>query len=129
LVIIVLRNENLNKTNLPNRFAWIVVIAAELSAITTIFKFHIPSSYLTQVGYPVDHVGWNFGEDTSPAVWVAIFLLAFGAVNLLPVKWYGRLEYAFGCAKITFLTGLIMFNVIINGRKRYSLSSVGEVPY
>jgi amino acid transporter len=101
-----------------DRFAWIVIIASELLAITSIFRFHIPPAYLDKINYPADRVEWTEGLNTSPAVWVGIFLIIIGAINLLPVKWYGRLEYYFGCAKIIFITGLIMFNVILNARKR-----------
>jgi amino acid transporter len=80
------------------------------------FKF--PEGYLKAQKYPSETLGWTFGQNTNPGVWVGIFLITIGIINLLPVKWYGRLEYWFGCAKIIFITGLIMFNVVLNARKR-----------
>ncbi|KIV98522.1 uncharacterized protein PV09_09674 [Verruconis gallopava] len=97
-------------------FSWVIVIAAELLAITSIFRFDIANDYLRDRHYPEPSVTWQFGNDTSPAVWVSIFLVLIGLVNLLPVQWYGRIEYVFGCAKMIFITGLILFNVILNAR-------------
>ncbi|KAF2094250.1 hypothetical protein NA57DRAFT_80663 [Rhizodiscina lignyota] len=100
-------------------FSWVVINAAELLAITQIINFEFPTEYLKEQGYPDETLRWPVGQNTSPAVWVFIFLLIVGLVNLLPVRWFGRLEYVFGCIKITFLSGLIFFNVIVNARKRF----------
>ena len=45
-------------------------------------------------------------------------MIAIFTVNCIPVLWYGRLEYVFGCAKMVFLVGLILFNVVINAQER-----------
>jgi yeast amino acid transporter len=95
------------------------IAAAEVLAITELFRFQFEPSYLKDVGYPESSLEWSSGVSTSPAVWVAIFLLILLFVNLLPVRQYGRIEYVVGCFKIMFLVGLIMFNVIINSRKRF----------
>jgi amino acid transporter len=55
---------------------------------------------------------------SSPAVWVFIFLIVIGLVNLLPVRQYGQLEYIFGVLKILFISGLIFFNVILSAMQR-----------
>jgi amino acid permease len=96
----------------------VVIIAAELLAITQIMNFEFPQSYLQQQGYPATELRWPVGQNTNPGVWVGLFLITIGAVNLLPVKHLGRLEYIFGCFKIIFITGLIMFNVVLNARKK-----------
>lgn len=57
------------------------------------------------------------GEQTSPAVWVFLFLIFIFLVNLLPVRIFGEVEYVFGCLKLIFIVGLILFNVIINARR------------
>lgn len=54
----------------------------------------------------------------NPAVYVALFLLFILFVNLVPIRWFGEMEYVFGCLKMVFIVGLIMFNVIINIRTR-----------
>jgi yeast amino acid transporter len=64
-------------------------------------------------------VAWPAGIHTNPGVWVSIFLLLTLIVNLLPVHYYGRVEYIFGCIKITFLVGLIMINICLNIRQRF----------
>ncbi len=101
------------------RFSYVVVAAAEIQAITEIFRFQVPTDYLRDVGYPDDTVEWQFGLNTNPAVWVGIFLLVELFVNLLPVRQYGRLEYLAGCIKISFLVALIMINVVLNARKQF----------
>ena len=104
-------------SNYLSRFAWVVIIAAELLAITQIINFRFPEGYLRDQNYPSTTLGWSFGQDTSPSVWVGIFLLTIGLFNCFPVKIFGNIEYIFGCMKIIFITGLIMFNVVINARK------------
>lgn len=47
----------------------------------------------------------------------------------LPVLWYGRLEYIFGCIKMFFLSGLILFNVVINTLQRVPHSKGGTWTY
>lgn len=54
--------------------------------------------------------------DVSPAVWVLLFWIVVLVVNLLPVRWYGELEYVFGCFKMIFIVGLIMFNVVLSAK-------------
>lgn len=39
-------------------------------------------------------------------------------MNLLPVRQYGQLEYIFGCLKIFFISGLIIFNVILSAMQK-----------
>lgn len=50
----------------------------------------------------------------DPAVWVLLFWAIVLIVNFLPVRWYGELEYLFGCFKLMFIVGLIMFNIVIS---------------
>ncbi|KAK3983867.1 amino acid permease-domain-containing protein [Cladorrhinum sp. PSN332] len=101
-------------------FGYVMVAAAEIQAITEIFKFRVKPEYLADVGYPEGTtMQWDFGLETNPAVWIGIFLLVELVVNLLPVREYGRIEYVFGCIKISFLVILILINTIIHSRGRY----------
>ncbi|EON61596.1 hypothetical protein W97_00811 [Coniosporium apollinis CBS 100218] len=100
-------------------FSWVVIIAAELLAITQILYFKFDKAYLDDVGYPYESLEWPVGLKTNPGVWVLVFLVVIGLINLLPVRQYGELEYFFGCLKMFFLIGLIMFNIIINAQKRF----------
>lgn len=67
--------------------------------------------------------------DTSPAVWVVVFLLATLLLNLLPVRAYGEIEYLFGCCKLFVICGMIFFNVIINARNANDGQSRGRFEY
>ncbi|KAF2253623.1 hypothetical protein BU26DRAFT_410135, partial [Trematosphaeria pertusa] len=100
-------------------FSWVVTLAAEIMSITEVFRFHFDPAYLQTFQYPSDRLEWRAGMDTNPAVWVGIFLIVVLLVNLLPVRQYGRIEYVFGCIKITFLVGLILFNTVLNARHKF----------
>lgn len=93
-------------------------MAAELLAITELFNFEFDPDYLQSIGYQDQSLRWAFGVATNPAVWVGIFLLILLGANHLPVRLYGRMEYCFGCFKITVLVAIILFNTIINARHR-----------
>lgn len=98
------------------RFAFIIVVATEITAIAQLFNFEFSESYLQAVGYPESSLKWQFGQDTSPSVWAGIFLLILLLFNLLPVRVYGEIEYILGCIKITVICGMILFNFIVNLR-------------
>jgi amino acid permease len=98
-------------------FAWVVILAAEILAVAQLWKFRFDEQYLRDVGYPDKELGWST-EGYSPAVWVFLFLILIGIINLLPVRQYGQLEYIFGVIKIFFISGLIMFNVILSAMQK-----------
>lgn len=98
-------------------FAWVVILAAEILAVAQLWKFRFDPEYLKSVNYPNEQLGWST-ENYSPAVWVFLFLILIGIINLLPVRQYGQLEYIFGVVKIAFISLLIIFNVIISGMQR-----------
>lgn len=93
-----------------------MIIAAEVLAITQIFKFEFKGKYLKDHGYPRDTLGWGLGW-VNEAAWVVLFLFLIGVVNTLPVRWYGRLEYVFGVMKMVFLVGLVLFNIVLSARE------------
>jgi amino acid transporter len=97
----------------------VVITAAEILAVTELFKFAFDSEYLTSVGSEETSIRWGSTLGVNPAVWVGIFLIIVLCVNLLPVRQYGRIEYICGCAKIMMLVLLIMYNIIVNARQRY----------
>ena len=123
------------------RFAYAAMNASELMSVAELWRFRFSEDYLRQVGYPDKTLGWGSTEGVNPAVWCFLFLLLNGLVNLLPVKAYGWVEYAVGVAKITFISFLIVFNIIISAvqpvprsshfwtwNKPYSFSSPGFSP-
>lgn len=81
-----------------------VIVAAEVDAVATLFDFSTGS------------VQWS-SNGTNAAVWVTIFLVVVLLTNLLPVRWYGEIEYCIGVLKMLFIIGLIMFNIIINAQE------------
>jgi amino acid permease len=102
------------------RYQYIIVIAAEATAVAQLFNFQFDPQYLADVGYPDPTLGWSFGQDANPAIWVSLFLVLIFFMNLLPVRAYGEVEYVFGCCKISFIVLLILFNVIINAHSTVS---------
>lgn len=94
-------------------FAWTVTMAAEIMIVSQLWRFRFDEEYLAEVGYPDKTLGWST-DGNSPAVWVFIFLIVCGLVNLLPVRQYGELEYLFGVLKMLFIIGLIVFNIILS---------------
>jgi amino acid transporter len=98
------------------RFAYIILAATEVSAVAWLFKFEFTSEYLQTFNYPQDRLAWDFGLNTNPAVWVGLCLITILLVNLLPVRAYGEIEYFCGCLKMIVISGVILFNVIINAR-------------
>jgi len=94
------------------------LVASEILAITQVFNFRFKPEYLRDVGYPEESLGWSAGQHASPAIWVGLFLIVVLLANLLPVRWYGRMEYLFGCIKITVLVAIVLFNTIVNARQK-----------
>ncbi|KAL9044869.1 MAG: hypothetical protein Q9214_002024 [Letrouitia sp. 1 TL-2023] len=100
-------------------FSWVVIIAAEVTAIAHLFQFKFEPSYLRQFDYPPGYnIDWKSTENTSPAIFVTLWLLFILAINLLRVRWYGEIEYWIGVTKMLFFVGLILFNMINNARTR-----------
>lgn len=98
-------------------FAWVVMVAAETLAVANLWKFRFDPAYLESVGYPDKELGWST-DSYNPAVWVFIFLILIGLINLLPVRQYGQLEYIFGVIKMTFICLVIVFNVVLSAMQK-----------
>ncbi|KAF1817393.1 proline-specific permease [Eremomyces bilateralis CBS 781.70] len=103
-------------------FALTVTMAAQIMTISRLFKFNFDPEYLRDVGYPDETLSWNTGG-VSPAAWVFIFLIIIFAVNILPVRIYGEVEYFFGTCKMLFISGIIIFNVIVSAAQLVPHSS------
>lgn len=102
-----------------SRFAWVVIVAAEVTAIAHLFQFKFEPDYLRQLNYPPGYtIEWKSTENISPAVFVALWLFFILSINLLRVRWYGEIEYWIGVTKMFFFVGLILFNIINNARTR-----------
>ncbi|OCK74629.1 hypothetical protein K432DRAFT_310354, partial [Lepidopterella palustris CBS 459.81] len=97
-------------------FSWIVLIAAELVAITHMFQFKYPPEQLAIDGYPDSKLQWT--PHISPTVIVLIFLVLFLLMNLLPVLQFGQLEYVFGIIKMTFIILMIVLNTVLHSLQR-----------
>jgi amino acid transporter len=101
---------------MSSRFGWIVMIAAELVAITHMFHFNYPQDLLAAAQYPASTL--SFSPSVSPAVLILIFIPIILVLNLLPVKHFGQMEYLAGCIKMTFLIVLIVLNAILHSLER-----------
>jgi amino acid transporter len=98
------------------RFGLVVLIAAELVAITHMFHFNYPQHLLAAAQYPEPTL--SFPPLVSPAVLILIFVPAILLLNLLPVKHFGQMEYFAGCSKLAFLVMMIVFNTVLHSQKR-----------
>ncbi|KAI0974013.1 amino acid permease-domain-containing protein [Xylaria arbuscula] len=92
-------------------FSWIILIAAELVAITHIFQFKYPPELLAEAHYPDPTL--EFHPRVSPAVLVFSFLIIMLLLNMLPVRQLGRIEYIFGLIKMLFIILMILLNVAL----------------
>jgi len=94
-----------------SRFSWVVLIAAELVAITHMFQLNYPTDQLKAAGYPDSTL--EFSPGISPSVLVFCFLIIFFLLNMLPVRQFGQMEYLFGLIKMLFIIMMIILNVAI----------------
>lgn len=97
------------------RFAYAILTATEISVLSQTFQFHFDTDYLRAFNYPQETLQWDFGLHISPAVWATFALGLMLAINILPVRTYGEIEYGFGCIKLIMMVLIIMYNVIISG--------------
>ncbi|KAK6198046.1 amino acid permease/ SLC12A domain-containing protein [Scheffersomyces amazonensis] len=56
----------------------------------------------------------SYWSDLNPAVWITIFGILVVLVNIYNIKWYGEIEFFFGCLKILLVVGLILTGLIID---------------
>ncbi|KIW07123.1 uncharacterized protein PV09_01996 [Verruconis gallopava] len=97
-------------------FGWIVLIAAELVAITHMFHFNYPKDLLEAAHYPTSSL--SFSPSVAPAVLILAFIPVVLLLNFLPVKHFGQLEYLTGCVKMIFLIMMIVMNTVLHSMER-----------
>lgn len=56
----------------------------------------------------------TYWTDASPAIFITIFGLVIVAVNGYNIRWYGEIEFFFGCLKIMLVIGLCITGLIID---------------
>ncbi|SGZ54678.1 CIC11C00000004868 [Sungouiella intermedia] len=56
----------------------------------------------------------HYWSDLNPAVWLSVFLIIIVALNSYSIRFYGEVEFAFGCLKILLIAGLIILSVVID---------------
>lgn len=56
----------------------------------------------------------TYWSDVNAAVWITVFMILVIAVNSYKVRWYGEIEFFFGCLKILLVVGLVLTGLIID---------------
>lgn len=56
----------------------------------------------------------TYWTDLNPAIFIAVFSLEIVIVNSYNIRWYGEIEFFFGCLKIMLVMGLIISGLIID---------------
>ena len=65
---------------------------------------------LTAAGLIIEY--WN--SSINIGVWITVFWVMFTAINFVPVKWYGEMEYWFVSIKVVTILGFLIFAVCTN---------------
>lgn len=68
----------------------------------------IPPTEVTACAYLIQY--WS---DANPAIWISIFLVVTILINVLPVKFFGELEFFVLCIKILTICGLLILGLVI----------------
>lgn len=56
----------------------------------------------------------NYWSDLNPAVWITVFYVVIIACNLWKIRFYGEVEFFFGCLKVALILGLIIFCLVMD---------------
>lgn len=83
-------------------FSWAITYALELTASGLIIQYWRP--------------------DLNVGIWIGVFWTVFIAVNCLPVKFYGEMEFWFASIKVITIAGFIIFAICVD-------AGVGQQPY
>lgn len=75
-------------------FSWAITFALELSAAGIVIQY------------------WNL--NLNIAIFIAVFWVIFTALNLLPVSFYGEIEFRFASIKIITIVGFMIFAICID---------------
>ncbi|KAK3385885.1 proline-specific permease [Podospora didyma] len=87
-------------------FAFAVTSGTNLVAVSNTIKFLYDDGRT--------RLAWQTGLDVDSAIWVSTFLALVTIINLCPVRYYGELEYVFGCIKLAFIVFLIMLMLVLS---------------
>lgn len=86
-------------------FMYLVIYAEEVSVTARLFGFDYK-------GEP--RLSWNRTKGVNSGIWALLTIITSCGVNVLPVRYYGELEYWFGYLKILGLVVIIAAQVPIN---------------
>lgn len=75
-------------------FSWAITFALELTATGLIIQF------------------WN--QDLNIAIFIAVFWVLITVFNLLPVSFFGELEFWFSSIKVVTVIGFLIFGICMN---------------
>ncbi|EEH09426.1 arginine permease [Histoplasma capsulatum G186AR] len=75
-------------------FSWSITFALELTATSLIIQFWI--------------------KDAPAAIFIGVFWLFITSINLLPVSFYGEIEFWFSSIKVVTVIGFMIFGICIN---------------
>jgi len=98
------------------RFGWIVLISAELVAITHVFHFDFPANDLIAAQYPASTL--SFSPNIAPGILILAFVPVILILNLLPVRQFGQMEYICGTIKMLFVIFMIVLNTVLHSLQR-----------
>jgi len=65
-------------TDQRNRFAYVIIAADELVAVSQTVKFSYDDGRTS--------LAWKVGQNVDPVVWISLFLVLVVIINMFPVK-------------------------------------------
>ncbi len=70
---------------------------------------------------------WPASENVNPAVYIAVVLAAYFAMNIWDTRYFGNAEFGFSLGKLILTIGLIFFTFItmLGGNPIHELVRVG----
>lgn len=119
-------------------FVGIVVLASQMAMTETACLMPVTAGYVRHAEHFISEaagftMGWcdvysnimpnelsavavvmTYWTDANPAIFIAAFSVVIVAVNSYNIRWYGEIEFFFGCLKIMLVIGLIISGLIID---------------
>ncbi|KAF3987702.1 hypothetical protein FT663_03701 [Candidozyma haemuli var. vulneris] len=56
----------------------------------------------------------GYWSDLNPAVWITVFMVIIIGCNSWKIRFYGEIEFFFGCLKVLLITGLIILCIVMD---------------
>lgn len=69
-----------------SRFAYAILAADELVAVSNTVKFRYDDRNITGIPNGKTYLNWEVGNNVDNAVWISLFLVIVVTINMLPVK-------------------------------------------